>query len=322
MQYGVHTRTCVAVNWRHLAFFPFVKLTLFNLLSLSDLSRLRCTVSSIHSLQSTVRAYSILYSTMSLVQCIFQNCLTIEDENSTHQHPLAVEEYHEPACPQNLGISREVEGMNVNVNDIPPSLQLSEDSTNTNANAGVTSTEEDADIDISPSSTSTSAMDRMQHSLRYMVQNIFKSIEEGFNSNSNRDINNQYDQTSPPEYNKVDKNSQSKETRSITSPLKIATVYKSMGDIPSIALEQVVLPGSPLQRQMSIRLQSKGILTESAVDECVICMEPFEDSNPRIPTRCGCGENRTFFHLPCLYQWAEKCRECPSCRERLSWKEF
>jgi len=80
---------------------------------------------------------------------------------------------------------------------------------------------------------------------------------------------------------------------------------------------------------MSESLTSLGIHAESSEAECVVCMEGFDPSNPRMPTRCGCGVNKTMFHLPCLYQWVELRREgggrgggCPSCREMLVWDEF
>ena len=67
--------------------------------------------------------------------------------------------------------------------------------------------------------------------------------------------------------------------------------------------------------------------TDTATDtdsECVICMESFDQNNPRMPTSCGCGLNKTYFHLPCLYHWIEQSsgRECPSCRKTLIWQEF
>ena len=64
-------------------------------------------------------------------------------------------------------------------------------------------------------------------------------------------------------------------------------------------------------------------------EECVICLEPFDDTNPKMPTLCGCGENMTYFHLPCLYTWRSRCTnsraqslECPSCRKELCWEEL
>jgi hypothetical protein len=245
--------------------------------------------------------------TMSLVHCIFKNCFTVDD-GSSHRQPFTVEDCSEPALLQHSDENREINGMNSN--DIPPSLQLSEDSATTRP-----ADHEDAESDIIQ--RSTSPIQRMHQQFCQMVQNVFKNIEEGFNS----DAGDQFDGISQRTLDeKIDKDLD--DEKSLASPLSIATVYKSMNDIPSIDLEQVVLPGSSLQRQMSLRLQSKGILTESAVDECVICMEPFDDFNPRIPTRCGCGDNRTLFHLPCMYQWLEKCRECPTCRQVLKWEEL
>ncbi|KAI2488629.1 hypothetical protein MHU86_25683 [Fragilaria crotonensis] len=57
-------------------------------------------------------------------------------------------------------------------------------------------------------------------------------------------------------------------------------------------------------------------------DECLICLEGFSQDNPRIPTLCGCGTNRTYLHLPCLYQWKEQSQECPVCRQLITWEEL
>lgn len=103
------------------------------------------------------------------------------------------------------------------------------------------------------------------------------------------------------------------------SPLRKASTFDETREVPSIAKEEIVMPGSELQkimaRSMSLHLEAQG-------DECVICLEGFDPTNPRMPTLCGCGENQTYFHLPCLYQWIEKSRNCPSCRKRLRWEEF
>jgi len=113
------------------------------------------------------------------------------------------------------------------------------------------------------------------------------------------------------------------------SPLRAAhnfTQRPSSENIPSIAQEEVVLPGSDLQRQMSDSLQKNGYGSELEEDECVICMEAFDVTNPRMPTHCGCGDNKTYFHLPCLYQWVEQSngqnRSCPTCRQPLTWEEL
>lgn len=107
--------------------------------------------------------------------------------------------------------------------------------------------------------------------------------------------------------------------RAMSSPLRTAASFDSSKGIPAISPEQVVLPGSHLQREMA-RAMSRNL--ENQDDECVICMEGFDASNPRMPTLCGCGTNKTYFHLPCLYQWIEQCEECPSCRQSLRWEEF
>ena len=106
------------------------------------------------------------------------------------------------------------------------------------------------------------------------------------------------------------------------SPLRIASTFHCKDEtheVPTISLDEVVLPGSLLQREMSMNMKQT---LQAQEDECVICMEPFDASNPRMPTLCGCGENKTYFHLPCLYQWIDQNENCPSCRERLRWEEF
>jgi Ring finger domain len=105
------------------------------------------------------------------------------------------------------------------------------------------------------------------------------------------------------------------------SPLRAAISFETNSDdIPTIHAEEVVLPGSLLQQQMALSASAN---LEAQGDECVICMDIFDPSNPRIPTLCGCGENKTFFHLPCLFQWVDQSgRTCPSCRQSLRWEEF
>lgn len=141
------------------------------------------------------------------------------------------------------------------------------------------------------------------------------------------------------------------------SPLRSASSFdydKKMRSIPSIQLGEILMPGSDLQKKMSAIMAQD--LESSDYDECVICMvsqstlhtlpcEPWfplhvqyvllnirltvplpvkkkKEQNPRMPTLCGCGENKTYFHLPCLYQWIEQSKDCPSCRKRLRWEEF
>jgi hypothetical protein len=105
------------------------------------------------------------------------------------------------------------------------------------------------------------------------------------------------------------------------SPLKTAASFDSSREVPTILAREIVLPGSLLQKQMAAAMAAC-VQTTADDDECVICMEGFDPTNPRMPTLCGCGENKTYFHLPCLYQWIEQSKECPSCRKRLRWEEF
>lgn len=105
----------------------------------------------------------------------------------------------------------------------------------------------------------------------------------------------------------------------ISSPLRTASSFDSSMDIPTICAEEVVLPGSDLQNEMA---KVAALKLESQHDECVICMDVFDETNPRMPTLCGCGENKTYFHLPCLYQWIEQNENCPSCWQKLTWEEF
>lgn len=112
-----------------------------------------------------------------------------------------------------------------------------------------------------------------------------------------------------------------KSTKTMNSPLRQAVSYntRTSDDIPTISAAEIVLPGSLLQKEMAMRMLET---LASVGDECVICMEGFDDTNPRMPTLCGCGENKTYFHLPCLYQWIDKNNNCPTCRESLTWQEF
>jgi Ring finger domain len=112
-----------------------------------------------------------------------------------------------------------------------------------------------------------------------------------------------------------------------TSPLRQAISFNSSRNrnVPfTINADEIVLPGSMLQHQMAQQMISTGDATtfQLNVDECVICMEQFDASNPRMPTLCNCGVNKTYFHLPCLYQWIEQSLDCPSCRTKITWEEF
>ncbi len=125
-----------------------------------------------------------------------------------------------------------------------------------------------------------------------------------------------------------------------SSPLRTAVSFTSAAtdqnsQCCTISADEIVLPGSLLQQQMAQQQQMMMLPSGSTMtttpgrphlmvvdDECVICMEPFDPTNPRMPTNCHCGTNQTYFHLPCLYQWIEQSDKCPSCRTTIAWKEF
>jgi len=111
------------------------------------------------------------------------------------------------------------------------------------------------------------------------------------------------------------------------NPLRPASTFDSSSkEVLTIRTEEIVFPGSDLQKEMASKMLEALQLNDennfNEEDECVICMEGFTKENPRMPTLCGCGENKTYFHLPCLYQWMEQSNECPSCSEEITWEEF
>jgi len=55
--------------------------------------------------------------------------------------------------------------------------------------------------------------------------------------------------------------------------------------------------------------------------ECVICMEEFDEENPRLRTHCACGENRVTTHRECIERWRESKNTCPLCRSLLFLEE-
>ena len=60
--------------------------------------------------------------------------------------------------------------------------------------------------------------------------------------------------------------------------------------------------------------------------ECIICLEPFDKSNPRVKSKCRCGTYNTAngMHLSCLLAWIEQQggdQICPVCRGRIDFDE-
>lgn len=115
--------------------------------------------------------------------------------------------------------------------------------------------------------------------------------------------------------------------------------FTSNDQVLSIPPNSFIFPGSQIQLKMaedmkqSLISKSEKEEEDDDDDECVICMETFTPENPRMPTLCGCGLNKTYFHLPCLYQWIDRNsrrnnhsknggRDCPTCGQILTWQEF
>jgi hypothetical protein len=57
-------------------------------------------------------------------------------------------------------------------------------------------------------------------------------------------------------------------------------------------------------------------------EECLICLDEFTNENPMIFTLCACGENKVFFHYPCLLLYVEKKNECPNCGTYMYYQVF
>lgn len=91
--------------------------------------------------------------------------------------------------------------------------------------------------------------------------------------------------------------------------------------IPSLSLspDQLVLPGSAVQKAVALSLS--GLDVGQSEPECVICMEGFTTSDPKMLTLCECGVNKTCFHYSCLLRWTERDSTCPACRKELLWEE-
>lgn len=55
--------------------------------------------------------------------------------------------------------------------------------------------------------------------------------------------------------------------------------------------------------------------------ECLVCLEEFSVDNPQMPTLCACGDNRVFFHYPCLLIYLQDKKNCPICNRELYYQE-
>ena len=71
----------------------------------------------------------------------------------------------------------------------------------------------------------------------------------------------------------------------------------------------------------ALAMSLSGLDVRQSEPECVICMEGFTDSDPKMLTLCECGVNKTCFHYSCLLQWVSRDPSCPACRKELMWEE-
>eukprot|EP00561_Arcocellulus_cornucervis_P003975 CAMPEP_0185812430 /NCGR_PEP_ID=MMETSP1322-20130828/9335_1 /TAXON_ID=265543 /ORGANISM="Minutocellus polymorphus, Strain RCC2270" /LENGTH=266 /DNA_ID=CAMNT_0028508965 /DNA_START=94 /DNA_END=895 /DNA_ORIENTATION=+ len=94
------------------------------------------------------------------------------------------------------------------------------------------------------------------------------------------------------------------------SPLRSASSFdydKKMRSIPSIQLDEIILPGSALQKKMSA-IMAKDLEGMDIDDECVICMEAFSAENPRMPTFVGAVRMLLIFTCPAFINGSSKAR--------------
>jgi len=84
---------------------------------------------------------------------------------------------------------------------------------------------------------------------------------------------------------------------------------------------------SDLKSALALSLKASGLGAAPTYEpECVICLEPFDDHQPRVPTLCRCGLDRGSFHRPCLLEWVAKSggggdTRCPSCDATLFYED-
>mmetsp|Transcript_29696 Transcript_29696/g.34962 ORF Transcript_29696/g.34962 Transcript_29696/m.34962 type:complete len:240 (-) Transcript_29696:198-917(-) len=83
-------------------------------------------------------------------------------------------------------------------------------------------------------------------------------------------------------------------------------------------------PGSDLQNAIALSLQVQGLGGEPLEPECVICLDGFDPTNPRLPTLCECGIGKVNFHHNCLKKWISQngACTCPSCYTTLYYEEL
>mmetsp|Transcript_21261 Transcript_21261/g.26829 ORF Transcript_21261/g.26829 Transcript_21261/m.26829 type:complete len:283 (+) Transcript_21261:317-1165(+) len=279
-----------------------------------------------------------------ILHCLRKNCfIDDEDSNDGHERHMNIQVIGRDGIASNnggiIGIAGGMAGIgndngNGSGNYEPPAEIPSPSPSYDNAdNDGNGDNDEDAGANADPDNDNDNDNTRsvavgVQSTIMNFLQNLghhrHSKVPTEENDNDEHQHEDQQQQSS-----ENNNNNSEQQHKKYHHPIKASSFVTTTNDIPTIALSTIVLPGSSLQKKMSDALKQQGYgygnnqnKNDDFEDECVICMEGFDETNPRMPTLCGCGENKTYFHLPCLYHWIEQSRDCPSCRKRLTWQEF
>ena len=74
----------------------------------------------------------------------------------------------------------------------------------------------------------------------------------------------------------------------------------------------------------SLSMSAHSELLGADPNECMICLDDFTAEAPCIPTVCGCGVNKSRFHLACLQHYKASrghLARCPICEEPINFDE-
>ena len=275
----------------------------------------------------------------SMLHCLLRVCFKntpepadheTDDEGSDYDHTTTTQPYSnrmirlfQPTDPASSGESSALfRGAAVDDRDEDECCRAPEESSSSASPTGRTATTTTTTTTSNARRTSSHSR-RMSSNSNPSLRQLWRTFREKLNLDTTTSHSHSYTgvtSTSSTHHEQEEEEQQQQHRRDETIPiLTLASSFDSSKDIPTICLDQVVMPGSELQARMAKAMSER---LEEQNDECVICMENFDPTNPRMPTLCGCGENKTYFHLPCLYQWIEKSRKCPSCGEKLRWEEF
>eukprot|EP01036_Dinobryon_divergens_P059295 gene59295-79123_t len=87
--------------------------------------------------------------------------------------------------------------------------------------------------------------------------------------------------------------------------------YKNLSESNTKQQQQQIIDSTPEKESYSHDENRKDKSGHKAYDdystkfsvpeqECVMCLGPFDETDPMMPTLCLCGENKALFHYPCL----------------------